>query len=99
MITVLDKKQCDRSNWLEYRRPKTAHEHRGYWYDPTDPEALHTQEEIDDHIERRDLSNYVKTLRERPDIRERFKQRLAEHPEERAQWKEVIDAYNASITI
>ena len=92
MVTVLDKKQCERSNWLEYRRPSTAREHRGYWYDPTDPDAFHTPEEIDDHIEHRDLNNYVSTLRERPDIRGRFMRRLAEHPEERAQWQHVHDA-------
>lgn len=97
MLTVVDKKQCERSNWLEYRRPRTAREHRGYWYDTTDPDAFHTAEEIDVHIARRDLNNYVDTLRVRPDIRRRFAQRLAEHPEERAQWKEVLDAYRASI--
>ena len=91
MVTVLDKKQCERSNWLEYRRPSTAREHRGYWYDPTDPDAFHTPEEIDDHIERRDLNNYVSTLCERPDIRGRFMRRLAEHPEERSQWQHVLD--------
>ena len=29
MIQVLDKKQCERSNWFGYRKPRTAHEHRG----------------------------------------------------------------------
>ena len=99
MTTILDKRQCERSNWLEYRRPATAREHRGYWYDPTDPGAFHTAEEIDAHIERRDLNNYVRTLRERPDIHDRFIQRLAEHPEERAQWKDVLDAFESGVTI
>lgn len=65
----------------------------GYWYDPTDPDAFHTPEEVDDHIERRDLNNYVSTLRERPDIHGRFMRRLAEHPEERSQWQHVLDAF------
>lgn len=99
MTTILDKRLCERSNWLEYRRPATAREHRGYWYDPTDQDAFHAPEEIDAHIERRGLNNYVRTLRERPDILDRFMRRLAEHPEERAQWKDVLDAFESGAVI
>ena len=92
MMIILDKKQCERSNWLGYDRPETAREHRGYWYDPTDAQAFHSPEEIDAHIERCARENDVDVFRRNPDLLAMLKARVAEHPEERAQWKGVLDA-------
>ena len=92
MVTVLDKKQCERSNWLEYSRPSTAREHRGYWYDPTDPDAFHASEEIDDHIKRLRKANDIDVFRRNPDLLAMLRARVSEHPEERRGWRHVLDA-------
>ncbi|OUN88511.1 hypothetical protein [[Collinsella] massiliensis] len=90
-MVVLDKEKVERSNWLDYDRPRTAREHRGYWYDPTDPAAFHTPGEIDDHIARARVANDIDVFRRNPDMLAQLKARVAEHPEERAGWKHVLD--------
>ena len=91
-MVVLDLEKVRRSNWLDYCPGPNTKEHRGYYYDPDDPKAFHTTEEIDDHIERTLLAHEVECLRGNPDLRKRFRERLAEHPEARAQWEPVLAA-------
>lgn len=90
-MVVLDKEKVERSNWLGYDRPRTAREHRGYWYDPTDPAAFHSSEEIDKHIVRVRVANDIDVFRRNPDMLATLKARVAEYPEERAGWRHVLD--------
>lgn len=89
-MLVLDQKQVERSNWLDWRRTPTARRHRGYWYDPADPQAFHSPEEIDDHIRHVRIVCEIESVLGDRDLRRRLRERLEEHPEERAWWPHLL---------